>query len=53
MRSVGALDVALELEGRGELPVAVLARGVLLPALAALLLELQWCFMWFINLILF
>lgn len=41
MRSVGALDVALELEGRGELPVAVLARGVLLPALAALLLELQ------------
>lgn len=41
MRRVCALDVALQLEGGGELPVAVLASGVLLPALAALLLKLQ------------
>lgn len=40
MRRVGALDVALQLEGCGELPVAVLAGGVLFPALTALFLKL-------------
>lgn len=36
-----ALDVALQLERRGELPVTVLAGGVAFPAFIALLLKLQ------------
>lgn len=41
MKRVCALNVALQLEGSGELAVTVLASGVLLPALTALLLKLQ------------
>lgn len=44
MKRVCALDVALQLEGRGKLAVAVLASGVLLPALTALLLKFQMVF---------
>lgn len=41
MRCVCALNMALQLEGSGELTVAVLASGVLFPALTALLLKFQ------------
>lgn len=44
MRGVRALNVALQLEGSGELAVAVLASGVLFPALTALLLKFQMMF---------
>lgn len=41
MWGVRALNVALQLERRGELAVAVLTGGVVFPALAALLLQFQ------------
>lgn len=44
MWGVSALDVALQLEGGGELAVAVLAGGVVFPALAALLFQFQMVF---------
>lgn len=44
MKRVCALNVALQLEGCGKLAVAVLASGVLLPALTALLLKFQMVF---------